>query len=180
MNNTFMNRTVLFSLLIAGGILISLPGCISKKINVVPQEVVTLTEENSRTVTDDKNSFEVRLPNDFELAVELEDAGARFLRIAEKDSDPPETKMYIEVSPGTIEATSSMLTAEESVTFQSEEDIAINGMLGKKMTVTLSHANGLVPFYFLRAEGKTYVFSLAGGETWEYFEPIINSFNLVK
>jgi len=172
-----------YSLLLCGAALclIILPGCISKRADIeLNVGGGKLTAENSREVQDDNNSFLITLPNTYDLITEMEDAGARLFKVAKQDADPAIVRMYIEENPAPIEQAISLLEQEETVDIISSEDVVVAGLLGKKMSIKLSYAPDVLMYYFLRAGSKTYVFSPAGGQQWDFFEQIVQSFKLAE
>jgi len=174
-----MKKHYLYVLVGIALLLVVLPGCISRQVASDEESTVALTESNSRQVSDEKNVFSLNIPNDYEILVELEDAGARLLKITKKDTDPPEVKMYIEESPTTVEKAIEMLIQTDAMTIVSSNDFEVNGFPVKILNVNLVYAEGeVIPFYFLRASEKTYIFSLAMGQTWQFARPIVESFNL--
>lgn len=174
-----MKRIV--AILFVAACVMPLTGCISRRSDGgIGPYAAALTEENSREVTDDRGVFAIDLPNEYEMAIEMEDSGARLFTVNKKETDPPEKVMYLEESPAAIEQALSMFENEETVTVTGNEDVAINGYTGKKISVNLSYASEPLYYYFIRAENKTYVFSQSGGAEWEYFEPVVRSFRLTQ
>lgn len=174
-----MNHTMYRLIGVAAISLLILTGCISRRVEPVHQ--LSLTEENSQEVSDEKSLFSLRIPNDFELTTQNQQADARLLVVSKKDTQPPESRVFIEENATPVDQAINRLVSQEAVVEQSREDITINENEGKKISVSLAAEPDIViPYYFIRVGDKTYVFSLGGGQEWEYFDAVANSLKLVK
>lgn len=176
-----MNRFAAIVLLLA---VLVLPGCISRrsdqKTNTEPVAEV-LDDSNSKVVTDSKNIFSLRLPNGLTLYPDLEESGARLISVV-KEGDRTDAKfMFIEETGNSTTAAADLLSTVDGVSVVRRDTITRNGFEGVKVTAVLTNAPGRqVPYYFLAAGGKTYVFSLPAGVPWTHFEAIIDSFKLAN
>ena len=164
--------------------LLVLPGCISRRDSGTPQTppvAEVLDETNSHVVTDTQNKFSVRLPKDLTLITDVSESGARLLSVIKEGGDIQAKFMFIEETGNSTTAAADLLSSVDGVTVVRRDSITRNGFDGVKVTAVLKSTPGRqVPYYFLSAGGKTYVFSLPAGQPWQHFEAVIDSFAVVN
>jgi len=173
-----MQNFKLFALLLIPALLLT--GCISKRPLAIEEGDKEFSAENSQVVTDPNNRFSITVPSGFVLAVAEADESAGAVLYGIAKAGDPSADMYIEENGGTVDGTVSMFVNLEQVSEQSREDVVINGFEGKKVNVILPFDEQvIVPYYFIRAGSKTYVFSLNSGQPFEYFNSVLESLSLV-
>ncbi len=151
-----------------------LTGCISKQPEPVNIGTAMLTEENSLLQESPSKRFSLRLPDGLRLLLDQEEETASLYRILDEASA---TKMFFEENLTSVDNAIGLLLNLKEVTEVSQEEIEINGLPGKKVLVELSTAPGkIVPYYVLQGGKYAYVFSLVTGQEFEYYLPIVNSF----
>jgi len=167
-----MKKATLVPLVIISSLFFS--GCISKQPEIVNTGATKLTEENSTLEEAPSRRFSLRLPDGYSLLLDQEQDTASLYRVLDSSS---ETKMFFEENLTSVDNALELLLNLEEVTEVSQEDVMINGLEGKKIIVELSTAPGkLVPYYILQGGKYAYLFSLVTGQEFEYYLPIVNSF----
>lgn len=168
-----MKKTALLATLILSSTFLT--GCISKQPEPVNIGAGELTEENSTLEESPNKRFSLRIPNGHRFFLDQEQETASLFRV--NNEQERETKMFFEENLTSVDQAVNLLVNLDEVTEISQEDIEINGLAGKKVMVELSTApDKLVPYYILGAGEFAYVFSLVRGEEFEFYLPIVNSF----
>lgn len=169
----------LFALILIPSLLLT--GCISKRPQAIDEGDQVVDIGDTLETTDPNNRFTLSLPAGYVLvlAQEDKDAGAALYGIAPVGQS--QADMYLEDSPGTVESAIGLLVNVDQVTEQSREELTINGFSGTKLNVILaSDPKSIIPYYFLSAGGRAYVFSLPNGKAFKYYKSIIDSFTLAN
>ncbi len=159
------------------------PGCISRRdaLDTKPSTDVVMEDTNSHIVKDDREVFSVRLPQALRLTTDLSEKDARLVSVVKEGSSTELKFMFIEETANSISAAADLFANVEGVSVVRRDSITRNGFEGVKVTAVLKNSPGRqVPYYFLSAGGKTYVFSLPAGQPWPYFEAVIDSFTLLN
>lgn len=165
----------------------TLTGCIARRSDInlkvdssgTTVEAKSLDDANSRYTSEPSAEFSLRLPNGLALNKEYEEGGARLYGVLPMEGNKLLKYMFVESTPNSTAVSADLLAGVEGVTILRRESITRAGYSGIKVTAALKQRPGEeVPYYFLSANGRTYVFTLPSGQPWEYFEAVIDSFRL--
>ena len=165
----------------------ALTGCIARRadINLTVKsddqkaQTATLDDSNSRYVSEPSAEFSLRLPNELTMTKDFEESGARLYGILPIEGNKQLRYMFTESTANSTAVAADLLAGVDGVTILRRESITKAGYQGIKVTAALKQRPGdEVPYYFLSAAGRTYVFTLPSGQPWEYFEAVIDSFKL--
>lgn len=171
-----MKRLVTVSLVVLAAV--SLTGCISRRPDVtVVVEPSKLDDLNSRYVSAPGSEFSVRLPTDLTVMKDVDEGGAQLYSVIRIGGDNRAKFMFVESTTNSVDVAIGLLDSVEGVTIVSREQVIKAGYEATKAVAHLSaRPKEEVPYYFLRANDRTYVFSLPQGAYWQYFEAVVNSF----
>lgn len=179
--NVYRNIFVLFF------VTLILSGCISRRsdinLTVTPETPgvaqQTLDDGNSRYVSEPSADFSLRLPNDMALTKDLDEGGAKLFSVISTEGDERVKYLFIESTINSTAVAADLLASVDGVTLLRREPVTRGGYSGIKATARLdARPNEDVPYYFLSAGGKTYIFSLPAGQPWQYLEAVVDSFKL--
>lgn len=167
---------------------VTLTGCISRRsdinIDVKPSDSTgqvaqkSLDESNSRYVTEPTADFSLRLPDGLTLTKDLDEGDAKLFSVINIEGNEQVKYLFIESTANSVAVAADLLATVDGVTVLRREPVTRGGYSGTKVTALLESRNEEVPYYFLSAGGRTYIFSLPSGQPWEYHEAVVDSFKL--